>query len=275
VAIRSLGDCDRLPASDCLEVKDWSELERLLEVLLFLKSASLRLQEDNDAKHALWEQLATFDSLLGKFKKLKERYRYEPSSHIESCVNLGWKKLDKYYGLSDDIFAYRTAICLHPHLKMAWFERHWGCRPVWIDAARDAIDEAYALAKVRWPLDAQKAVYLSPVESTVKSESKFDEYNTLPQEVDSLDDLQLYKWEGRTSGLCAPPPLEWWCQNHTRFPLLRHLAFEFLVIPASAAAKERTFSIAGNSVNNDRPQTLYELAEAQQLLRSWYNEGIV
>merc|ERR1712070_546067 len=83
---RSRGDCDRLSASDCLDAGDWSDLERLLEVLLPLKSASLRLQEDSDTKHALWEQLATFDSLLGEFEKLKERYRYEPSSHIKSCV---------------------------------------------------------------------------------------------------------------------------------------------------------------------------------------------
>lgn len=108
----------------------------------------------------------------------------------------------------------------------------------------------------------------------MKSESTFDEYNTLPQEVDSTDDLQLFKREERTPGLYSPTPLEWWRQHHTRFPLLRHLAFELLAIPASAAANERTFSIAGNSVGNDRPRTLYELAEAQQLLRSWYDEGL-
>jgi hypothetical protein len=68
-------------------------------------------------RHALWEQLATFDSLIGEFEKLKERYRYEPSSHIKSCVNLGWKKLDQYYGLSDITFAYRTAIFLHLYLR--------------------------------------------------------------------------------------------------------------------------------------------------------------
>jgi hypothetical protein len=112
------------------------------------------------------------------------------------------------------------AIFLHPHLEMAWFERHWGCKPAWIDAAKDAIDNAYLLAKVRWPLYAQKAVYLSPAEPTIKSGSRFDEYNTLPQEVDSMDDLQLYKREERTPGLYSPSPLEWWRQNHTRFPLL-------------------------------------------------------
>jgi hypothetical protein len=113
------------------------------------------------------------------------------------------------------------------------------------------------------------------VEPTIRSESRFDEYNTLPQEVDSMDDLQLYKREERTPGLYSPSPLEWWRQNHTRFPLLRHIAFELFAIPASASANERTFSVAGNSVGNDRPRTLYELAEAQQLLRSWYDEGVV
>ncbi|KAI7722283.1 hypothetical protein KC353_g629, partial [Hortaea werneckii] len=152
---RSLSDSDRLSSSDCLDAADWSEMERLLEVLSPLKHASLRLQADNDTKHALWEQLATFDSLLGECEQLRERYRYEPSSHIKACINLGWKKLDKYYGLSDKTSAYRLAIFLHPHPKMAWFERHWGCRPAWIDAAKAAIDGAYSAAKARWPLDAQ------------------------------------------------------------------------------------------------------------------------
>jgi len=119
---RLLSDCDRLSASDYLDAGDWSELERLLEVLVPLKRASLRLQEDNDMRHASWEQLATFDSLLSDFEKPKERCRYEPSSHVKSCINMGWKKL-------------------------TWFERHW--EPAWIDAARNAINNAYLLAKAR------------------------------------------------------------------------------------------------------------------------------
>jgi hypothetical protein len=34
----------------------------------------------------------------------------------------------------------------------------------------------------------------------------------------------------------------------------------------------KEFSIASISVDHDRLRTLYELAEAQQLLRSWYDE---
>jgi len=39
---RSLGDCDRLSTADCLDAGDCSELERLLEVLVPLKRASLQ-----------------------------------------------------------------------------------------------------------------------------------------------------------------------------------------------------------------------------------------
>ena len=101
-----------------------------------------------------------YDSPLDKFKQLKERYGYEPRSHFKPCVNLRWNKLDKYYCLSDDTFENRIAIFLHPHLKMAWFENHWRCRPA-CNAAKDAIDTAYALAKARWPLSAQEAVSLN------------------------------------------------------------------------------------------------------------------
>jgi hypothetical protein len=115
---------------------------------------------------------------------------------------------------------------------------------------------AYLLAKARWPLDAQKTIFLNPVEPTIKSESRFDEYNTLPQEVDSIDVLQLYKRGERTPGLYLSSPLERWRRNHTRYPLLRHLAFALFAIPATESANKRTFSITGSSVGNDRPMTL-------------------
>jgi hypothetical protein len=48
-----------------------------------------------------------------------------------------------------------------------------------------------------------------------------------------------------------------------------------LAAPASTAADERIFSIAGNVVNEQRPHTKADLAEAVQCLRSWYQEGII
>ncbi|KAF2716904.1 hypothetical protein K431DRAFT_234334, partial [Polychaeton citri CBS 116435] len=58
-------------------------------------------------------------------------------------------------------------------------------------------------------------------------------------------------------------------------PVLRHLAFSLLAAPASTAADKRLFSTAGNVVNEQRPHTKADLAEAVQCLRSWYQEGII
>ena len=60
----------------------------------------------------------------------------------------------------------------------------------------------------------------------------------------------------------ATRPLNWWREHHHRFPVLRHLAFEILAAPASSSADERIFSMAGNVVNDERPNTIEESAEA-------------
>ena len=51
--------------------------------------------------------------------------------------------------------------------------------------------------------------------------------------------------------------------------------FEVLAAPASSAADERIYSMAGDVVNDERPNTMEELAEAYQGLRSWYSERLL
>lgn len=64
-----------------------------------------------------------FDKLEHKKSLLN---RQNSHTHIRTCVNLGWKKLDDYYNLSDDTSAYRAAVLLHPEHKLEWFQNHWG-----------------------------------------------------------------------------------------------------------------------------------------------------
>ena len=70
-------------------------------------------------------------------------------------------------------------------------------------------------------------------------------------------------------------PLEWWVANEHLYPVLKHLAFTYLAAPASTAANERLFSIAGNVVNKERPRTQAQLAQAVQCLRSWHDQGLI
>jgi hypothetical protein len=76
-------------------------------------------------------------------------------------------------------------------------------------------------------------------------------------------------------GPAAYAQLAWWHENRHRFPVMRHLAFEVLAAPASSSADERIFSMAEDVVNDERPNTMEELAEAYQGLRSWYSEGLL
>ena len=246
-------DKDQLSVGDCLSTEDWQELTELLQLLKPLQEMSLKVQtnarDGNDG--ALWQSLSVLDWLLSTLEGLK---RTLPSGHLKACVNLGWIKLDKYYSLSDGTAAYRLAIFFHPCFKRRWFERHWGGKEDWLRGVDEVVCKAWQDAKRRWPNEVQVS---SPKQDDA---STFDSYNhDLDDECDH-DELARYAREEK-----APKgtlPLAWWRENQHRIPVLRHLAFEVLAAPASSAADERVFSMAGYVVNEERPRTLEELAEA-------------
>jgi hypothetical protein len=259
-------DKDCLDVEDCLSADDWQELTELLQLLKPLKETSLKVQATaRDGNNgALWQSLSVLDWLLSTLEDLKKTL---PKSHFKACVNLGWKKLDKYYKLSDMTAAYRLAIFLHPCFKRRWFERHWTSKKAWLQGVDRVVSKAWQDAKRRWPNEVTIA---SPRQEEI---SAFDAYNHDLDDDDDNDELARYIREERAPK--GTQPLTWWRDNHHRYPVLRHLAFEVLAAPASSSADERIFSMAGDVVNEERPQTLEELAEAYQGLRSWYSEGLL
>jgi hypothetical protein len=86
-------------------------------------------------------------------------------------------------------------------------------------------------------------------------------------------DDELYRWRHEEQAPFSVNLLAWWQANHHNYPILNHLAFDLLAAPASTAADERLFSMAGNVVNEQRPRTSAELARAVQCLRSLLNNG--
>lgn len=52
------------------------------------------------------------------------------------------------------------------------------------------------------------------------------------------------------------------------------MAFDLLAAPASSSADERQFSMAGHVLDEDHFNTLDDLAEAYQYLKSAYSENI-
>lgn len=211
------------------------------------------------------------DYLLGHLETYRTKLK-EPKiiSHFKASVNLGWKKLDYYYSLSDRTPAYVLAVFLQPHYRFKWFEQKWQKRQSWLDDATKAIHNAYAAAKVQYCDDLPTRA--SPPR---KELSAFDAYNHIKDDDEDLnaDELQQYWHEKRAPR--GTEPLLWWQNNHHRYPILRHLAFAVLAALASTAATERLFSIAGNVVNEERPHMQQELAQSMQCLRSWHTEGLI
>ena len=107
---------------DFLTMDDWTELKQLRDLLVPLRSQSLLVQSDfGTSKHgALYDALGTIDFLMTKLENSKKEDRNLPSTHSKASINLGWKKLNKYYTLTDQVLAYKTSIFAHPHFKMAW-----------------------------------------------------------------------------------------------------------------------------------------------------------
>jgi hypothetical protein len=60
-----------------------------------------------------------------------------------------------------------------------------------------------------------------------------------------------------------------------RYPILPHMAMDLLAAPASSSADERTFSKAGEVLVESRYNTFADLAEANQCLKSWCDEGLI
>jgi hypothetical protein len=256
-------------ALEALAYDDWTELTHLHTLLEPIHECSLNVQSASlDGGHgALHEVLTTMDYLLDHLEETKQRLS-DPKivTHFKASVNLGWKKLDYYYNLTDQTAAYVLAVFLHPHYKFRWFEIKWSSRITWIEQAKGVINTAYNAAKKDHSDDI-------PTRSPPRELSRFEAFTNLDSNTDDDDDLQLYWHEKRAPHTVEQ--LQWWRDNHHRFPILRHLAFTLLAAPASTAATERLFSCAGNVVNKERPHTQQELAQSMQCLRSWYSQGII
>ena len=69
--------------------------------------------------------------------------------------------------------------------------------------------------------------------------------------------------------------LRWWAKNRHRYPALSRMAFDLLAAPASSAADDRLFDKAQHALNEDRPNTLDDLAESTQCLKNWFEQGLL
>ena len=111
-----------------------------------MKESSTHLQANptRGSFGALWQNLCAIDYLMSHLERQKQLLIYQEDNHFKAYVNLGWKKLDKYYNLSDRTFAYRAAVYLNPALKNEWFIKQWSTlHPAWIKKVHKLMEVEY------------------------------------------------------------------------------------------------------------------------------------
>ncbi|KAI6788857.1 hypothetical protein KC343_g6741 [Hortaea werneckii] len=255
---------------DHLTRDDWEELSHFNQLLAPIHEVSMLVQSTNTTGGALHTTLTSMDYLL---THLESRRNQPGSSHFMACLNKGWKKLRKYYEITDLNPSYIMAVFLNPHYRQIWFEDHW--TPVFAKHALSIINEQYLVAQRLYNIDAPERSSTSPQaqRAALTGFAAFSQKRSRKRSSRSSDELTKYM------DIQDPPehqdPLDWWILHQDSYPILRHLAFTLLAAPASTAADERLFSMAGNVVNEQRPHTQQQLAESVQCLRSWHHEDLI
>ena len=95
--------------SDILSSNDWKALE---EIKSFLKKIEHTTKALEGSKACIDLTLPNFEFILKIFESTK--ILNADNKVIAAIVNSGWSKFNKYYELSDESYAYVTAVVLNP-----------------------------------------------------------------------------------------------------------------------------------------------------------------
>jgi hypothetical protein len=210
--------------------------------------------------------------------ELNELLSSETYQDLINASEMAFEKLKNYFDTSQD--ACDVATILDPRLKLEYF-------------GHDEIEEsdkqqkiAHAKATLVEHLNVFSAYtgYQSDSSATSKSSSmaSHKSLELIPtifstKKKNNSKDKQLQEYlntQGITDKKDPNAALVWWKLKEECFPLIAHLAKQYLAIPATSTPCERIFSsgkqIMGPNRHNLNPETFHMLI----CLRSWLNSGL-
>ena len=247
-------------AEDMLSEEDWQILEHIHEFLDPLASTTLSLE---GASSTLDQVLPAMDFILYHYEEYKARY--QGNGIMEAMINAGWRKLDKYYQLTEHSPAYVAALVLNPNFKWQYIEHNW---------TSEWIPESKRMIKLFWNEQYKPQELSKPpsafTEPTVLSTNPLKNFKRAHQQVQSFEDEYAH--------YCAQDcelevdPLKWWLDDaqQKKYPNLSKMAIDVLSIPAMSAEPERVFSGAKHTLTQYRNRLGMETIRAFECLKSWY-----
>ncbi|OBS16182.1 hypothetical protein FPOA_27680 [Fusarium poae] len=220
---------------------------------------------------------------------------------MEALVQLGWKKLHKYYNRLTSA-AYVGAVVFNPAKKWRLLDQLWSrvpfrkakswrleyeakLREIWEsyrerdvdcevfatsdEASMDYIERRLARS-VAGPPCAQGSFLAA---SSGRKSTRKTKHTTAGATAD--DEYARYCAEDVVnSHHYRSRPIDWWKINRNRYPRLSLMAIDMLTIPSSSAESERTFSSAGRMTAPLRSRLRREIVAMAQCIRSWSKAGI-
>jgi hAT family C-terminal dimerisation region len=244
---------------DLLSEKDWQDLQKMQDFLLFFHDATLA----TEGRSATIDRvLPTMDFLLEQFETAKCTYINDP--FMSPCCNSGWAKLDKYYSLTERSPVYIAALVLSPQWKWDYIDSNWPKE--WHEPCRkqmlDFWLEEYKSTAISAPTQSS--------ESASRAKNSFQEWAE-KKKASSLEQDEYTKY------LLAPvlpevtDPKSWWLEPTQRksYPALSIMALDVLSIPAMSAEPERLFSSAKITITDRRNRLGIDTIEAIECLKSW------
>jgi hypothetical protein len=208
---------------------------------------------------------------------------------LKIYIKLGWKKLDSYYRRLTSP-AYAAAVIFNPCKKWQALEEQWDFLPdgigleykakykqqiegIWQEKYRNReVDQLHSTAEPpRSSLIERRLSFRQVREGRISRRSRNQNTKTLLQP--ATDELQKYLESQPIEGY--QDPIMWWRDvGRYRYPRLAYMATDYLTIPSSAAATERTFSSSTLMTSQSRNRLQRATIAKAQCLRSWAAAGI-
>jgi hAT family C-terminal dimerisation region/BED zinc finger len=245
---------------DKLTDMEWATVRVIKD---FLEKLAMSTKACESSESTLDLVLPCTDYILQIFEKHKNDYKDDPT--FASMFNSGWKKMNKYYELSDKSPAYVAAIILHPSRKWRWIEKHW--KPEWIPSAKQKM-KTFWETKYK-PDEASMTSLATATALPMKPPNEFLQW------LDEEDDITIGDEYTRYCALPQVPGVKqgykWWLEptQQKNFPYLSKMALDILSIPAMSADPERLFSGAKITISDRRNRLGIFTIEALECLKSW------
>ncbi|XP_044723732.1 Ribonuclease H-like protein [Hirsutella rhossiliensis] len=269
-----------------LSAYDWKVIEVLVKLLKPFEISTKQLQGSGvpggrSTCGSFDEYFPVFEILLDHLESAIEGTIFEevedPVTREKKDVELGWKKLHKYYSRLTSA-AYVGAVVFNPAKKWRLLDQLWSrYRERDVDNEVLATSDEASMDYIERRL--ARTVAASPFNqgSFGASGARKSNRKTKPSTAGATGDDEYARYCAEdvvNSHHYRSRPIDWWKINRSRYPRLSLMAVDMLTIPSTSAESERTFSSAGRMTAPLRSRLRREIVAMAQCIRSWSKAGI-